>query len=162
MRFLVFCLAIIGLAVLFGNSYNASPAQPAIRAENATDPVEYVRAMIAQPRAEVKGEVVGDVLKVQFSMDPWALTKGWVKTIFQKHVKDIVPGLFTKFPNIKEVTLTGMGTFRDIKGNESVEKSMVVRFSRQNASTVNWKNIDTENVMRVADFQWHHPAFDRD
>jgi hypothetical protein len=119
--------------------------------ERVTDPAEYVKLIIHDKDADVKGEMVDNkILKIEYLAPNNWLTRG----SFLARTEQIMPAVFEKFPKIIEINLTGLTTFKDERGHSSVGKFMMVRFSRENSATIDWKSIDANNVMKVADYHY--------
>jgi len=72
-----------------------------------------------------------------------------------------VPAVFRRFPQVATIEVTGIGKFTSIRGHESEQPFMRVTFTRGNAATINWENILTDNVPKLADKFWAHDAYYR-
>ena len=55
-----------------------------------------------------------------------------------------------------EIALTGLATSTEVKGDSSVGKFIMVRFSLENSVTIDWENIAHSNLMIVADDHYQH------
>ncbi len=55
-----------------------------------------------------------------------------------------------------------MATFADLRGNTTTEAAYSAAFSRANADTIHWENINTDNVPRLAEEFYRHPAIERE
>lgn len=127
--------------------------------DTTTDPVEYARLAVVEKTAHLTGEVNGGSLKIEYSLTPWALSQGIQRHAFERHVQWIVPHVFAKFPAINEITMSATARVVDLRGHGREAGAMMVKFTRANAATVDWDNVDPDNLLRIADTQWHDPAF---
>jgi hypothetical protein len=112
--------------------------------------------------AKPKAMLAGKRVQLEFNLRPWALTKGWAISGFNGQVSRMVPLLMSKFSEVEAIELTGIGQFTSIRGHDSEGPFMRVMFTRANAGGINWKNIDTNNVPKLADSFWAHPSYYRD
>jgi hypothetical protein len=154
-------IAFLGFLAYIGDKPKDAVSPAAVHAaemESATDPVEFVKLIIdSKHDIGMKGELVDDKnLKIEYSLDSWALIRLTMTASFLVHAKQIVPAVFEKFPKIMEINLTGWSTFTDVRGHTSIGKSMMVRFSRENAATIDWKHIANSDVLVVADDHYGH------
>ncbi|HBK85522.1 MAG TPA: hypothetical protein DDZ53_05775, partial [Firmicutes bacterium] len=69
---------------------------------------------------------------------------------------------FADRPELTSITISWYLDLVDVRGNEKVGKVMTITFTRENADTVNWENIDPENIPLVADAYWQHSLFTRE
>ena len=118
----------------------------------------FVTRIISNKEAELSLTAQDSKLTVVYKIDPWALTAGTSRRTFLSHAKDIVPDIFEQCPQFSEVEVRIKGMFVDKRGNESSEDAAWIRFTRNNAATVNWKNVLSENLPDIADKSWLHPA----
>lgn len=130
--------------------------------ENITDPIEYIKArFIKEPEANVRSEHAAfgnSFLILSYSIDPWTGWSSLARNRFIENATAIIPAVFAKFPELSMITISSTATLVDIKGNESTKEVMSIRFSRDNSATINWENINRDNVMKVADQSWVHPV----
>jgi hypothetical protein len=49
---------------------------------------------------------------------------------------------------------------RDRRGNDTVDRAIVAKFSRVKAATMKWENVDATNVVGIADKHWILPELD--
>ena len=111
------------------------------------------------PSAERGGQVSvadGGVVTVIRTMKPnltpaMMLTGGRIDTI------SIFEALF-KDPRIEQVTVISNTEFTDAYGQSSTEAGCWYRLSRATADKVNWDAILSENLDRIADSYFVHPA----
>jgi hypothetical protein len=78
---------------------------------------------------------------------------------FWRDNKKIAQGTFSKFPKIKSVQLVGSLALRDKRGNDTVDRAVMVKFSKVNAATVKWEDVDPANVVEIADKHWILPEW---
>jgi hypothetical protein len=166
---IVALLVIVGLFLLFRASDDPKTPSPESKgiASNRppltvqavpVNPAEFARSAINEPNANVQTSINNGTLVVEYSLKPWALTNWTTKSGFEVHVKAIVPETFKRFPEIAAVQIVGDGPFVDKKGNQSVERAMMVKFSRSNSASINWDNVSYSNIVEIADDHWVHPA----
>jgi len=96
------------------------------------------------------------VLSVQYDDTP--LTAGIAISSFNLDIRELVPEVFNRFPGIAAVKIVARGSFKDVRGNKSVDPMFRITFSRANAARIQWKDILLENIPKVADAYWVHPA----
>jgi hypothetical protein len=70
--------------------------------------------------------------------------------------------VFSNFPKIKSVQLIGNLALRDKRGNDTVDRAVMVKFSKVNAATIKWENVDPANVVEIADKHWILPELGAD
>ena len=76
---------------------------------------------------------------------------------FGEITKKIAPAAFSKFPKIRSVQLVGNMALRDKHGNATVDRAVMVKFSRTTAATVKWESIDPVDIVEMADKHWILP-----
>jgi hypothetical protein len=81
---------------------------------------------------------------------------------FWRDNKKIVQSTFSKFPKIKSVQLVGSLALRDKRGNATVDRAVMVKFSKLNAATIKWEDVDPANVVEIADKHWILPEWAAD
>jgi hypothetical protein len=81
---------------------------------------------------------------------------------FWRDNKKIAQGAFIKFPKIKSVQLVGNLALRDKHGKDTVDRAVMVKSTKVNAATINWENVDSANVVEIADKHWILPELDAD
>jgi hypothetical protein len=50
----------------------------------------------------------------------------------------------------------------DKHGNDIVDRAVMVKFSKVNAATIDWENVDAANVVEIADKHWILPELAAD
>ncbi len=103
---------------------------------------------------------IGDHVTVEFRIDPWSLTGSTARSHFLSSAKQLFRDYFSRLPEVNRVTIVGTGPFKDIKGNESRGRALEIEMTRQAASDVQWDNISTNNLPRIATDFWQHPSFE--
>jgi hypothetical protein len=101
-------------------------------------------------------------LIVEFRLEPYSAGKATALRAFGEITKKIAQGAFSKFPKIKSVQLIGNLALRDKHGNDTVDRAVMVKFSRVTAATVDWENVDAANVVEIADKHWILPELGGD
>jgi hypothetical protein len=76
--------------------------------------------------------------------------------------KTIVQSTFSKFPKIKSIQLVGSLALRDKHGNDTVDRAVMVKFSKVNAATIKWEDVDPTKVVEIADKHWILPEWAAD
>jgi len=97
-----------------------------------------------------------------FRLEPYSADKANAVRAFGEIAKKLAPGAFNKFPQIKSVQLIGNLALRDKHGNDTVDRAVMVKFSRASAATVKWESIDPANVVEIADKHWVLPELGAD
>ena len=123
---------------------------------NATEightPEDVVRLTIDNPQADLNVDFDTNALYIVYNTDPWALTNGIRRSVFFTQIRDIVPTVLKQFPEIIAIEIVGLGTFRDIRGNDSTKMIGWLEFYRENSERIKWQNIDTNNIPEISDF----------
>jgi hypothetical protein len=164
MRFLIFCVCLIGIIALLPGRPTPTTAPELSREERlaaANDPVEVAKILVDNEKAAVSGERQTDRIVVTFNLAPWSLSKSTADSAFRVKAVEIIKTMFSRFPDVKSVTVAGMATFKDLKGHESNDMAERVTFTRSNADSINWPKFDSTNLFKVADVSWRHPDLDR-
>ncbi|NLB52098.1 MAG: hypothetical protein GX808_04075 [Syntrophomonadaceae bacterium] len=68
---------------------------------------------------------------------------------------------FADRSELNSITINWYLDLVDLRGNEKVGKVMTITFDRENAETINWENINPENIPLVADQYWEHSLFSK-
>jgi hypothetical protein len=90
-------------------------------------------------------------LIVEFRLEPYSAGKATAVRAFGEITKKIAQGAFSIFPKIKSVQLVGNLALRDKHGNYTVDRAVMVKFSKVSAATIKWENVDPANVVEIAD-----------
>ena len=101
-------------------------------------------------------------LLVEFRLKPYSADKATAVRAFGEITKKIAQGAFSKFPKLKSVQLIGNLSLRDKHGNDTVDRAVMVKFSKVKAATIQWENLDPANVVEIADKHWILPELDAD
>lgn len=151
--------AIVGIViVIFFWFAEIKDAKRADEIETASSPNELVSLLINEADAKVEAKRSGSLLSVSYSLAPWALTVSTTKSTFNLQTSEIVPKVFKRFPDIQQIEITGIGSFRDARGHESIDPALRVKFTRVNADTVNWEKVYSADIPKIADRFWMHPS----
>jgi len=86
------------------------------------------------------------------------LTEGTGKLGFLYHIKDVVPKTFAQRPSVNRVRIIAIGTFTNTRGWQSQAVAFDISFSRQNAASINWQNVDVHKLDDIADSFYQHPG----
>lgn len=125
------------------------------------DPDELARLILGNSDANLTATQDGHAFSIQYNIDPWALTAGTMKSMFEYQVKQIVPAIFNRFPDINDIQITANAQFQGLRGDEYHSPALSIEFTRSNAATVHWDNVLNENLPLVADDFWQHASFDQ-
>ncbi|MTI59915.1 MAG: zinc ribbon domain-containing protein [Firmicutes bacterium] len=72
--------------------------------------------------------------------------------------KDIFVKFFNDRNDYDDLVLDWYLKLVDQRGNEKVSRVLLISFDRKNFNTVNWDNIITDNIPKIANSYWAHPA----
>lgn len=123
------------------------------------DPGDLARLIINSSDASLIAAREGRTLKIKYKIDPWALTKGTMKSTFERQTKEIVPAIFDRFPDIDDIQITVDAQFQTIRGDEYRSPILRIEFTRRNAATVHWNKVPYDSLPLIADNFWQHTSF---
>ena len=137
-------------------------ARCAWAAESA--PVAFAKSVASERGSQTFATVSypDRTLIVEFRLEPYASSKTTTVQAFGEITKKIVAPAFNKFPKIRSVQVIGNMALRDKRGNDAVDRAVMVKFSKANAANINWENIAAENVVEIADKHWLLPELGTD
>ena len=117
-------------------------------------PVEFAKSVVSERGSQIFATVSypDKSLIVEFRLEPYSAGKATALRAFGEITKKIAQGAFSKFPKIKSVHLIGNLALRDKRGNDTVDRAVLVKFSKLKAATV-----DPANVVEIADKHWILP-----
>lgn len=119
-----------------------------------------ITAIISESSAKPTATFEDGRLLLTYNLDPWMLTASSGKRVFYSNAKLFFKDAFTS-PSVQRACVNVTATFHDIKGNNSLGKAADLCMSRSSAEGVNWDNVDSDNIPRIADSSWLHPAFNK-
>ena len=127
-------------------------------------PVAFAKSVVSEPRSETFATVSypDKTLIVEFRLEPYSTGKATAVRAFGAITRKIAEGAFSKFPKLKSVQLIGNLAMRDKHGNDTVDRAVMVKFSKASASTIKWENVDPANVVEIADKHWILPELGAD
>ena len=127
-------------------------------------PVAFAKSVVSERGSQTFATVSypDKSLIVVFRLEPYSAGKATAVRAFGEITKKIAQGAFSKFPKIKSVHLIGNLALRDKRGNETVDRAVMVKFSKVNAATINWENIDPATIVGIADKHWLLPELSAD
>jgi hypothetical protein len=127
-------------------------------------PVAFAKSVVSERGSQTFATVSypDKSLIVEFRLEPYSTGKATAVRAFGEITKKIAQGAFSKFPKIKSVQLIGNLALRDKRGNDTVDRAVMVKFSKVNAATIKWENIDPANVVEIADKHWILPELGAD
>ncbi|SNR96392.1 hypothetical protein SAMN05446037_1002116 [Anaerovirgula multivorans] len=86
------------------------------------------------------------------------LTTNMTKSTIHKDSVEILEELYNH-DEIEEVTLIWQLPLVDTYGNEETKNVMIVSINKEIANKINWSNFDYNNIPKIANDYWEHPAF---
>jgi hypothetical protein len=109
-------------------------------------------------RAKLAFEMDENLLRITYSLDPWALTRNSAINVVQFQIANIVPCVLSASSDIDAVQFEVFGTFKNIKGQESYQSAIFAKISRATASEIMWKKIRSKDVPKLVDVYREHPG----
>ena len=127
-------------------------------------PVAFARSVVSERGSQTFATVSypDKSLIVEFRIEPYSAGKATAVRAFGDITKKIAQGAFSKFPKIKSVQLIGNLALHDKRGNDIVDRAVMVKFSKVTAATINWENVDPADVVEIADKHWILPELAAD
>jgi hypothetical protein len=127
-------------------------------------PVAFAKSVVSERGSQTFATVSypDKTLIVEFRLEPYSASKATALRAFGEITKKIALGAFSKFPKIKSIQLIGNLALRDKRGNDTVDRAVMVKFSKANAATIEWENVDPANVLEIADKHWIVPELGAD
>jgi hypothetical protein len=127
-------------------------------------PVEFAKSVVSERGSQTFATMSypDRNLIVEFRLEPYSSGKATAVGAFGEITKKIAQGAFSKFPKVKSVQLIGNLALRDKHGHDTVDRAVMAKFSRVNAATINWENIDPAKVVEIADKHWILPELGAD
>lgn len=127
-------------------------------------PVAFAKSVVSERGSQTFATVSypDKNLIVEFRLEPYSAGKATAVRAFGEITKTIAQGVFSNFPKIKSVQLIGNLALRDKRGNDTVDRAVMVKFSKVNAATIKWENVDPANVVEIADKHWILPELGAD
>jgi hypothetical protein len=122
-------------------------------------PVAFAKSVVSERGSQTFATVSypDENLIVEFRLEPYSTGKATAVRAFGEITKKIAQGAFSKFPKIKSVQLIGNLALRDKRGNDTVDRAIMVKFSKVSAATIQWENVDPANLVEIADKHWILP-----
>jgi hypothetical protein len=129
-----------------------------------SSPVAFARSVVSERGSQTFATVSypDKNLIVEFRLEPYSAGKATAIRAFGEITKKIAQGTFGKFPKIKSVQLIGNLAQRDKRGNDTVDRAVMVKFSKLNAASIDWEKVDPANVIEIADKHWILPDLGAD
>jgi hypothetical protein len=127
-------------------------------------PVAFAKSVVSERGSQTFATVSypDKTLIVEFRLEPYSASKATALRAFGEITKKIALGAFSKFPKIKSIQLIGNLALRDKRGNDTVDRAVMVKFSKANAATIKWENVDPAHVLEIADKHWIVPELGAD
>jgi hypothetical protein len=127
-------------------------------------PVEFAKSVVSERGSQTFATVSypDRNLIVEFRLEPYSAGKATAVRAFGEITRKIAQGAFSKFPKIKSVQLIGNLALRDKHGHDTVDRAVMVKFSKVNAATIKWEDVDPANIVEIADKHWILPELGAD
>ena len=127
-------------------------------------PVAFAKSVVSERGSQTFATVSypDKTLIVEFRLEPYSAGKATAVRAFGEVAKKIAQGAFSKFPKLKSVQLIGNLSLRDKHGHDTVDRAVMVKFSKLKAATIQWENVDPANIVEIADKHWILPELDAD
>ena len=127
-------------------------------------PVAFAKSVVSEHGSQTFATVSypDRSLIVEFRLEPYSTGKATAIRAFGEITKAIAQGAFSKFPKIKSVQLIGNLALRDKHGNDTVDRAVMVKFSKANAASVKWEDVDPAEIVEIADKHWILPGLGAD
>ncbi|PPC85838.1 MAG: hypothetical protein CTY31_12345 [Hyphomicrobium sp.] len=90
------------------------------------------------------------------------LTASFLHLAIKQDAAKFFSKVFDSNPDIQTVLIVNRATLIDVKGHTSIDPVLRVTMNRDTAAEINWKNFRSENLDKVADEYWEHPALTSD
>jgi hypothetical protein len=137
-------------------------AQCAFAAEPS--PVAFAKSVVSEHGSQTFATVSypDKTLIVEFRLEPYSPGKATAVRAFGEITKKIAQGAFSNFPKIKGVQLIGNLSLRDKRGHDTVDRAVMVKFSKVKAATIKWEDVDPANIVEIADKHWVLPELAAD
>ena len=144
---------LVGTMLIVGGAWATEPS-----------PIAFARSVVSERGSQTFATVSypDKSLIVEFRLEPYSAGKATAVRAFGELTKKIAQGAFSKFPKIKSVQLIGNLALHDKHGNDTVDRAVMVKFSKVTAATINWENVDPANVVEIADKHWILPELAAD
>ena len=141
-------LVLVGTMLLARCAWAAEPS-----------PVEFAKNLVSERGSQTFATVSypDRNLIVVFRLEPYSAGKATAVQAFGEITKKLAQGAFSKFPKIKSVQLIGNLALRDKRGNDTVDRAVMAKFSKVNAATIKWESVDPAHVVEIADKHWILP-----
>jgi hypothetical protein len=127
-------------------------------------PVAFAKSVVSEHGSQTFATVSypDRSLIVEFRLEPYSAGKATAIRAFGEITKKIAQGAFSQFPKIKSVQLIGNLALRDKHGHDIVDRAVMAKFSKVNAATIKWENVDPAKVVEIADKHWTLPELGAD
>jgi hypothetical protein len=100
----------------------------------------------------------GYIVAIVFTIDD-NLTEGFIKGGAKTDVFDVMKAVYSKY-SIKSVEMVGTFPMKDEYGNVAEKTVLKCNLAYSTASKINWGNMYKDDLFRILDYLWWHPAFE--
>lgn len=142
-------MALIGGGFYACHAINTSSEERARVLASTSDP-ETIARLVLHPGAKPEVARSGDVLQVSSQISSLHS--------FHYEATELLPQLFAKVPDAKIIRLVGRADLVDLRGHSVNFPVARLEIRRDSNADVNWPNVLAENVPRIVDKYWAHPA----
>ena len=127
-------------------------------------PVAFAKSVVSERGSQTFATVSypDKSLIVEFRLEPYSAGKATAVRAFGEITKKIAQGAFSNFPKIKSVQIIGNLSLRDKRGHDTVDRAVMVKFSKVKAATIKWESVDPANIVEIADKHWILPELGAD
>jgi hypothetical protein len=98
------------------------------------------------------------VIAIDFAIDD-NLTESLIKGGAKMDVYDVMKTLYAKY-TIESIDMFGSFSMRDKYGNISEDVVLKCKLTKSTAYKINWENIYQDDLFKILDYLWWHPAFE--
>lgn len=149
-------LGVIGFFVYSCSSANVESEKRKAALAASTDPQEIATLVLGERKAP-KTTRIGETVVVAYKLpDGWSGSS--MLSSFNIDATELIPKLFAQVKDADEIQIRATADLHDIRGNVSEDLVAKIEVSRANSQRTNWPNVIFDNVPRIVDRYWAHPA----
>lgn len=149
-------LGVIGFFIYSCSSANVESEKREAALTASTDPQEIATLVLGE-RKSPKATRIGETVVVAYKLpDGWSGSS--MLTGFNIDATKLIPKLFAQVKDADEIEIRATADLHDIRGNVSEDLVAKIEVSRANSQRTNWPNVIFDNVPRIVDSYWSHPA----
>lgn len=152
----IIMLGVIGFFIYSCSSVNVETEKRQTALAASTDPQEIATLVLGVGQAP-KVTRIGKTLVVAYKL-PEGWSGSWMLSSFNLDATKLIPKLFAQVKDTDEIHIRATADLHDIRGNVSEDLVAKIEVSRANSQRTNWPNVIFDNVPRIVDSYWAHPA----